>query len=149
MTLLARSRGFTLIELLVVIAIIAMLASVILSSLNTARSKGRDTRREADVKELQTSVEQYMSDNAGNPPASISALVPKYIGTEPKDPYNNSSYGFTSGGTNGTHYCIGTKLENAVPPQSAGTCSAATGGASGLGDVPGSGNGTLPYYVGA
>ncbi|HEU5114785.1 MAG TPA: LamG domain-containing protein [Candidatus Paceibacterota bacterium] len=36
-----RKRGFTLIELLVVISIISLLSSVVLSSLNSAREKGR------------------------------------------------------------------------------------------------------------
>ena len=47
-----KERGFTLIELLVVIAIIGILSSVILASLNSARKKGRDSRRLQDLRQI-------------------------------------------------------------------------------------------------
>ena len=50
------SKGFTLIELLVVIAIIGILSSVVLTSLNSARAKGRDSRRASDLKQIANSV---------------------------------------------------------------------------------------------
>ncbi len=65
--------GFTLIELLVVIAIMSLLFSLILASLNTAREKGRDSKRISELKQIQLALELYYSDY-GHYPAENSAL---------------------------------------------------------------------------
>ena len=53
--------GFTLIELLVVIAIIGVLSSVVLASLNTARSKARDAKRKEDLHSIQIALTLYFN----------------------------------------------------------------------------------------
>jgi prepilin-type N-terminal cleavage/methylation domain-containing protein len=57
------NKGFTLIELLVVIAIIGILASVILASLNSARSKANDARRKSDLAQIATALQLYRDAN--------------------------------------------------------------------------------------
>lgn len=59
--------GFTLIELLVVIAIIAFLATTVLATTNTVRSKARDARRRADLKQILNALELYQNDNRAYP----------------------------------------------------------------------------------
>ncbi len=59
-----RNRGFTLIELLVVIAIIGILSSVVLASLNTARTKGSDASVKSNLSTVRVQAELYYDDNS-------------------------------------------------------------------------------------
>lgn len=106
------AKGFTLIELLVVIAIIGILSSVVLASLNTARLKSRDTRRVADIKQLQLALALYF-DSVGAYPTTLAALAPQYIAAIPDDPVANRDYTYAALGTGAscTSYHLGAVLE--------------------------------------
>lgn len=69
----ASQPGFTLIELLVVISIISLLASIVLVSVNNTRTKGRDVKRIADLKQIRTALEFYYQDNNHYPITSCPA----------------------------------------------------------------------------
>jgi prepilin-type N-terminal cleavage/methylation domain-containing protein len=62
-----KEKGFTLIELLVVIAIIAILSTVVMAGLNSARLKGRDAKRLSDIKQLQSALELCFDNGVGYP----------------------------------------------------------------------------------
>ncbi len=96
-------RAFTLIELLVVIAIIGLLSSIAAVSLNTARAKARDARRQADIIQLSKAVEMFANDNGYLPRNAVNwctyitnptngwgpafqADIAPYMPNVPKDP---------------------------------------------------------------
>lgn len=65
-----KSNGFTLVELLVVIAIIALLMSVILPSLQNARSYARRITCQANLRQQYLACSLYLEDNSQRFPAN-------------------------------------------------------------------------------
>ncbi len=65
--MLKQKKAFTLIELLVVIAIIGILATLAVVALQQTRSRARDSKRVADMKQTQTALELFFNENGRYP----------------------------------------------------------------------------------
>lgn len=124
-------KGFTLIELLVVVAIIALLSTLAIVALGSAREKARDAKRLSDIKQVQTALELYYTDQNGYPTGTALVLGgasagclgaggfavtgactnPVYMGNVPANPApGGADYSYTVG-TNA--YAITFSLEGA------------------------------------
>ena len=75
-----KKKGFTLIELLVVIAIIGILATVSVIALQASRARARDSKRLADVKQLQSALALYKHDANTYPATVTPGMVLSYGG---------------------------------------------------------------------
>lgn len=62
-----RNKGFSLVELLVVIGIIALIMVAVFPNFSGARLRARDNQRKIDLKNIQSAMELYKSDQS--PPA--------------------------------------------------------------------------------
>lgn len=95
--------GFTLIELLVVIAIIGVLSTIMMASLNAARTKARDVRRKGDLHALELAIQLYYDTNGtfpnndvsssvgGDWSAAYKAQLAPYLSSVPTDPLANDA----------------------------------------------------------
>lgn len=123
-----KSSGFTLIELLVVIAIIGLLSTLAVVALGSAREKARDAKRLSDIKQVQTALEIYYTENNSYPTADTVILgsagyaclgaggfgdigcASAYMGKLPTNPTpGGANYVYTS--ADGTVYSITFTLE--------------------------------------
>ena len=68
-------KGFTLIELLVVISLIGILTTLVLANLNAARERGRDARRKADMRNIQTAARLFYNDQGGYPSSNVGQIL--------------------------------------------------------------------------
>lgn len=129
--------GFTLIEILIVVAIIGILASTVLVGLRPAQMKGRDARRIADLRNVQTALELYFSKcgfypgdaeptipcasepGTGSSPINISELKTILSGSEigvksiPNDPDTSRYYQYSS---DGNEYVLAATLDDSSNP---------------------------------
>lgn len=67
---ISQTQGFTLVELLVVMVLIGILASLIAGSFVGATIKARDSKRKADIGQLQRALEAYYNDYGVYPSSS-------------------------------------------------------------------------------
>ncbi len=118
-------RGFSLIELLVAISIIALLAALIISGIGNSRTRGRDSKRVSDIKNIQISLELYYDRNHFYPDSATAQSVQTaltglvsggFMQSIPDDPLGGTVHYMymSNGATKSTSYCLGADLESTI-----------------------------------
>ena len=103
-------KGFTLLELLVVIGIIGVLVSLATVAYTSAQRKSRDSRRQADMKAVQSALEVYYSENSYVYPTTCSGAGDYIKSNWPVDPVNTAPLEYSETCAVAS-YCVCAKLE--------------------------------------
>ncbi|MCX6792968.1 MAG: prepilin-type N-terminal cleavage/methylation domain-containing protein [Candidatus Falkowbacteria bacterium] len=133
MNICNNKKAFTLIELLVVIAIIGVLSTMAIIALGNARTKARDAKRVADLKQISTALELYYSDYNSYPTiitpgqslrspdgnTTYMAAIPSNPAPRNDGNCGNIDYSYQSSLT-GTNYSLGSCLGSGSGNMSAG-----------------------------
>ena len=115
-------RGFTLIELLIVVAIIGVLATLLMANFIGVRQRARDAQRKSDLRQIQSALEIYRSDNGLYPTSDLVCNNPlasggsTYMKKIPCDP-NGTSVSYSYSSLDGTDYTLYACLENSSDSQ--------------------------------
>ncbi len=137
-------KGFTLVELLIVVGIIGVLATLLMANFIGVRQRARDAQRKSDLRQLQSALEIYRSDQgtykaaagttlgaclsslqAGSPAVTYMSKIP----CDPGGSYNSGSYFYSS---TGSTYTLGACLENSADSQGTNTSPGGVGCSSGI-----------------
>lgn len=122
-----KKSGFTLIELLVTISIISILSVIGVIIYTSVLKQGRDSKRQSDLRSIQSALEQYYADQFYYPAtitigSALSGGGKTYLNTIPSDPTGVKQYSYTAlpeacdnSATKCTGYCLYAKLENSTP----------------------------------
>jgi type II secretory pathway pseudopilin PulG len=142
------SLAFTLVEFLVILVMIGILASLVISAVNGGRLKSRDARRVADIKQMQTALELYFSDEqlypqtwvANQPLVSVDNHM--FMDKRPSNPKpwdegacggRGGDYVYTALGNPATNYTISYCLGKNVDAVAAGQQTVSSLNVTGLG----------------
>lgn len=113
--------GFTLIELLITIAVAGVLSTIGLITYASSQKLSRDGRRKSDLKQYQTSLENYANRSSSSSyPVSITAVNIQTLcatlgisGACPDDVDSTKHYSYITD-TNGTVYVLWGYLERSA-----------------------------------